>query len=83
VFDGLGFVLNVGYNDDGEGSTFDTGLGILMIFIWEKKVIDIRPKTVQNRKETQWINSLSQSYITFYRLSDISDIYYILSLNIN
>ncbi len=83
MFDGLGFVLNVGYNDDGEGSTFDTGLGILMIFIWEKKVIDIRPKTVQNRKETQWINSLSQSYITFYRLSDISDIYYILSLNIN
>ncbi len=40
MFDGLGFVFNVGYDDDAEGSIFDTELDILMIFTW-KKVIDI------------------------------------------
>ncbi len=82
MFGGLEFVFNVGYNA-AEGSVFDAGLDILRIFRWKKRVIDIRTTTVQNRKETQWINELSQSYITLYRLSDISDIYGTLLLYID
>jgi hypothetical protein len=47
------------------------------------QLIDIRTTTVQNRKETQWINRLNQSYIILYRLSSISDIYVTLLLHID
>jgi len=47
------------------------------------QLIDICTTTVQNRKETQWINTLNQSYIILYRLSSISDIYVTLLLHID